>query len=104
MLQLVKKNIYVLVKKNLLFDKNKIFKKYGIYPNLFKDMLILCGDKSDNIPGIKGIGIKTASLLLKNIGNIKNIYKNLNKIKKLKIKNYLNIIKNLKFNHNNIII
>ncbi len=104
LLQLVNKNIYMLVSKKLLFTKKKVFKKYGIYPNLFKDMLILCGDKSDNIPGIKGIGIKTASILLNNIGNINKIYKNLNKIKKLKIKNYINIIKNLKKNYKNILI
>lgn len=102
LLQLISKNIYMFVTKKIIFNKKKVFKKYGIYPNLFKDMLILCGDKSDNIPGIKGIGVKTASLLLNNIGNIYNIYKNLDKIKKLKIKNYLNIIKNLKDNHTNI--
>ncbi len=102
LLQLINKNIYMLITKKNIFNKKKVFQKYGIYPNLFKDMLILCGDKSDNIPGIKGIGIKTASLLLNNIGNINNIYNNLNKIKELKIKNYLNIIKNLKNNYNNI--
>lgn len=102
--QLIKKNIYLFIDKNNILDSNKVKKKYGTYPNLIKDLLTLCGDKSDNIPGIKGIGKKTAIKLINNIGNINNIYKNIYKIKLLKIKNSNNIIKNLFKNINNIYI
>ncbi len=103
-LQLVNKNIYLIISSKIYFSVKKFFNKYKIYPSLIKDLLALCGDKSDNIPGIKGIGIKTALILLNKIGNIKKIYKNLNKIKKLKIKNKSKIIKNLKENYKNILI
>lgn len=101
-LQLVNNNVYLFISYKNILDPKFIFKKYGIYPNLIKDFLVLCGDKSDNIPGIKGIGIKKAIFLIKKIGNIKSIYKNLHKIKDLKISNYSNIINNLKYNRKKI--
>lgn len=102
LLQLVTSNVYLLISKNKCFNKKIVLFKYGIGPKLIKDLLILCGDRSDNIPGIKGIGIKTASLLLNKIGNISNIYKNLNKIKFIGIKNYNFVINSLKKNFDNI--
>ncbi len=102
LLQLISSNVFLLVRSDILFNKKLVFIKYGIYPKLLVDFLSLCGDKSDNIPGIKGIGIKTASILLNKIGKISKIYKNLKKIKLINIKNSNNIIKNLKLNINNI--
>lgn len=101
-LQLVNNNVYLFVSFKEIFDPKLIYKKYGVYPNSIIDLLVLCGDKSDNIPGIKGIGFKKAPILINNIGNIKEIYKNLFKIKNLKIRNYINIVKNLKLNINKI--
>lgn len=101
-LQLVNNNVYLFISIDNILNPKYTFRKYGIYPNFFKDLLILCGDKSDNIPGIKGIGIKKAIILINNIGNIKNIYNNLHKIKYLKISNSNTIINNLKKNINNI--
>lgn len=102
--QLIKKNVFLLRFNKEIYTEIDVFKKYGIYPNLIKDLFALCGDSSDNIPGIKGIGIKTAIILLKNIGCINKIYKNLNKIKNLNIKNYSNIIYNLKKKYKEILI
>lgn len=93
--QLVNKNIYLIIHNNKILDINGVKKKYGVYPKLIKDLLILSGDKSDNIPGIKGIGIKTAIILLNKIGNLTSIYKNLLKIKFIKLYNNKKIIYNL---------
>lgn len=101
-LQLVNKNVYLLVNKNIVFNCKNVFYKYGIYPKLIKDLFVLCGDKSDNIPGIKGIGLKKASYLLNKIGGINIIYKNLNKIKLLNISNSNFIINNIKNNFDNL--
>ncbi|WP_343128075.1 5'-3' exonuclease H3TH domain-containing protein [Buchnera aphidicola (Takecallis taiwana)] len=95
--QLINKNIYVLnhINNNIL-NTNTIKKQYGIYPNLIIDFLSLTGDAVDNIPGVIGIGKKTAILLLQKIGNIKKIYNNLKKISTLNIRGKKNIIDKLK--------
>ena len=54
--------------------------KYGIKKSQFLDFKALKGDSSDNIPGVPGIGEKTAAKLLNDYGNLDNIYNNLNKI------------------------
>ncbi|XAJ76390.1 5'-3' exonuclease H3TH domain-containing protein [Buchnera aphidicola (Ceratoglyphina bambusae)] len=79
-----------------IIDKKKIKKKYKIFPKNIPDFLSLVGDKSDNIPGVHSIGEKTAQILIQKYGNLKNIYKNINKIHKLKIRNIKNILINLK--------
>ncbi|WP_367670726.1 5'-3' exonuclease H3TH domain-containing protein [Sodalis-like secondary symbiont of Drepanosiphum platanoidis] len=86
MAQLVSKNINIIsINNNILFKSKDIKKKFGINPSLIIDYLSLVGDDSDNIPGVLGIGKKTAIYLLNTIGNIKNIYKFLDKNKKLNI-------------------
>jgi len=52
-------------------------------------MLALMGDSSDNIPGVAGIGPKTALELLLQFDNIKNLYKNIDKVKNEKLRNLL---------------
>lgn len=80
--QLVSNNVKILDYANDdLLDRDKIFYKYSVYPEQIVDFLALCGDSSDNIPGVKGIGEKTAATLLKEFGNLENIYQNLDKIK-----------------------
>lgn len=99
-IQLISKNVYLYSHINRIINIKNIYKYYGLYPYLLKDFLVLCGDKSDNIPGIKGIGKKTALKLLHNIGDIYSIYNNLNKLLYIGINK--NIIQNLKNNFNNI--
>lgn len=84
-LQLVSDNIKVMaIKKGItdtvLFDSFKVEEKFGVKPENIKDLLALMGDSSDNIPGVPGIGPKTAKLLLKEYSSIEKIYKNIDKI------------------------
>ncbi|MEI6639475.1 MAG: DNA polymerase I [Chlorobium sp.] len=60
-----------------LFGKNEIADHFGVLPELFTQFLALTGDTSDNIPGAKGIGPKTASTLLNKYHSLPNIYRNL---------------------------
>ncbi len=67
-------------KPTKVYDIENVYDKYGIYPVNFIDYLSLVGDTSDNIPGVRGVGAKTASRLVKQFLTIENIYKNLDKI------------------------
>lgn len=58
--------------------------KYGVNPDKMRDLLSLSGDSSDNIPGVPGIGPKTAAELLSLYGNLEGIYQNLDQIKQPK--------------------
>ena len=64
-----------------MFDKNKFNEEYGFSPEKMVDLKALMGDASDNIPGVKGIGEKTAISLLKEYGSLDNIYENIDNIK-----------------------
>ncbi len=77
--------------KDTLSDMNKIKEDMGINPLQFIDVLGLAGDTSDNIPGAKGVGPKTAIKLIAEFGSIKNLYENLDSIKSRK-KLYENIL------------
>lgn len=64
-----------------LFDKEAFKSKYGIDVSLFVDLKALMGDSSDNIPGVAGIGEKTATKLIADFGSLDDIYKNIDTIK-----------------------
>lgn len=66
--------------KKILFNSEGCFERYNVKPSQIRDYLAICGDKSDNIPGVKGIGKKGASELLAKFDNLENIYANLEKI------------------------
>lgn len=99
--QLVTNTIKLIDNKQKILGPKEIIKKFGIKPNIINDYLALVGDRSDNIPGIPGIGKKTAIYLLNNIGNLKKIYKSINKINSLKIKISDNLINTIKKNEKN---
>jgi len=63
--------------------------EYGIKPCQFVDVKALMGDQSDNIPGVEGIGEKTAFMLIKEYGSIENIYDKIESIQKESLKNKL---------------
>lgn len=66
--------------KDSLYDTlQSVFNKFQVYPDQFQDYLALVGDKSDNIPGVKGIGPKTATALLFKYDTLDGIYKELDK-------------------------
>jgi len=94
MLQLVSDNVKVLsarkgVTDAILFDRSEVIEKFGVEPERIKDLLALMGDSSDNIPGVPGIGPKTAKVLLSEYTSIEEIYKNLNKISSERLKKVL---------------
>ena len=60
-----------------LYDEKAFFEEYGFLPPLIVDLKALMGDASDNIPGVPGIGEKTAMTLVRDFGMVKDIYVNL---------------------------
>ena len=69
-----------------LMDVDGVKEKFGIPPELIIDFLALVGDKVDNIPGVAGVGEKTALALLQGIGSIEAIYQNLDRIPSLEFR------------------
>lgn len=63
--------------ESTLYDTEKVKEEYGVSPENLIDIKALQGDTSDNIPGVKGIGKKTASDLVSRFGSIEEIYKNI---------------------------
>ena len=87
MAQLVDDNIMLInTMNNTLLDREAVIEKYGIPPELIIDYLALMGDSADNIPGVAGVGEKTALGLLQGIGSMAEIYANLNKVAELPIR------------------
>ncbi|MEI6396571.1 MAG: DNA polymerase [Candidatus Taylorbacteria bacterium] len=66
------------IKDTVIYDEDGVKARFGFGPELIPDYKGLRGDLSDNIPGIKGIGEKTATILISNFGTIEEIYKALN--------------------------
>ena len=66
--------------KDLSYDREGVFAKFGVYPEQFVDYLALVGDASDNIPGVKGIGPVGAEKLLKQYSDLDSIYAHLDEI------------------------
>lgn len=87
-LQLVNDNTKVLNdrKEKLYYDRNAVIEKMGVQPENIPDFLALCGDSSDNIPGVSGIGQKGALNLITQFGTIENLIENVNEIKNEKHK------------------
>ena len=61
----------------------------GVYPDRVVDLLSLIGDSSDNIPGVKGVGPKTAIKLIEQFDTLDNMIKNIDQIKNDRIKNLI---------------
>jgi len=103
-LQLVDDNTNVLALKKgitdtILYDEKAVETRYGLAPKQMIDFKALRGDPSDNIPGIRGIGEKTAAEIIKNFGSLENLYTEVEKESKkaAKIKErYLKLIKEQK--------
>ncbi len=85
LLQLVTNTVVVNLAGSKLSDAKDYFpedvkKKLGVYPDKVVDFKALCGDPSDNIPGVKGIGAKTAVKLLDEYGNLDGIFEHIDEI------------------------
>jgi len=62
---------------NQIMDREAVFEKYGLYPESLIDLKALMGDTSDNIPGVKGVGEKTAVALLQKFQTLDGVYANI---------------------------
>ena len=79
-LQLINDNVSVLLvktKETLEYTEGVFFENYGVTPDVFVDVKALMGDSSDNIPGVAGIGEKTALKLIADYGNMDALYERL---------------------------
>ncbi|MDC0052698.1 DNA polymerase I [Gammaproteobacteria bacterium] len=76
---------------NTLLDRDGVIEKFGIPPELIIDFLALLGDKSDNIPGVPGVGEKTALGLLQGIGGLDAIYSRLDEVAGLEFRGAKNM-------------
>ncbi len=90
-LQLVDDNIkvYNTHKEGEIFDAESIKKRYNVGPDKVVDIMALMGDATDNIPGVPGIGEKTAVMLMGEFGTLDNIFLNLDRIKSESLKKRL---------------
>ena len=80
LLQLIDDKVTVLLATNtdtVTMRRDEFFAKYGVEPHLFVDMKALMGDSSDNIPGVAGVGEKTAQGLIQNFGTLEQIYESI---------------------------
>ena len=80
--QLIDEQVLIInpAKDDAIIDKDSVEKQYGILPTSMVDYLSLIGDSSDNVPGIAGIGPKTAVELLKEYHTLENLFKNASSI------------------------
>jgi len=72
-----------------VFDAEAVQQKYGLTPAQIVDFKALCGDPSDNIPGVPGVGEKTAVKLLQQFGSVENLLANLDKVESPKLREAL---------------
>lgn len=93
-IQLVAENVRVIkpgksTDEIVVIDEDKVREEMGFEPKQMIDYLALVGDSSDDIPGVAGIGPKTAVPLIQEFNSLENIYKNIDKVEKQSVKNKL---------------
>lgn len=102
MAQLVDDNVTLInTMTNVVMDREGVIEKFGLPPELIIDYLALMGDKVDNIPGVPGVGDKTAVALLQGLGSLETIYQNLDKIADLSFRGSKTMAKKLLENKEN---
>lgn len=96
--QLIGEGVYLFdpIKKNKITEK-ECYDKYGVWPKQFIDYQSLLGDSADNVPGVKGVGAKTAEALIQQFGSLDNIYQNIDNIEKKRWQTLLNESKEMAF-------
>jgi DNA polymerase-1 len=73
----------------IIYDEDGVRKRYGLEPGQLIDYKALVGDTSDNVPGVRGVGAKTATKLLQQYGNLEAIYEHLDEVKSTRFRNAL---------------
>ncbi|MDK2648236.1 DNA polymerase I [Vibrio vulnificus] len=102
MAQLVDDNITLInTMTNVVMDREGVIERFGIPPELIIDYLALMGDKVDNIPGVPGVGDKTATALLQGIGGLSQLYDHLDDIAALSFRGSKTMAKKLVDNKDN---
>ncbi|TKF31523.1 DNA polymerase I [Enterovibrio norvegicus] len=102
MAQLVDENVTLInTMTNVIMDPQGVHDKYGFGPEHIIDYLALMGDKVDNIPGVPGVGEKTATALIAGIGGLSNLYDNLDQIAGLGFRGSKTMAKKLEDNREN---
>lgn len=82
MLQCVGEGVFVLKPDSgEVYDRDAVVRRYGVEPRRIVDVLALAGDASDNVPGVPGIGEKTAVELVKEFGDLEEVLKNVERVK-----------------------
>ncbi len=86
MLQLISQNVKIYdTLKDKVYEEKDVVERFGVAPDKVVEIMGLMGDASDNIPGVHGIGEKTAIALIAEFGSIENLLANVDKIKKPKL-------------------
>lgn len=80
-----------------VYDTAKVEEKWEVSPEKMVEIKALMGDASDNIPGVPGVGPKTAVKLIKEYGNLENLYENVEKVKGKKLQENLTLNKDKAF-------
>ncbi|NLT28709.1 MAG: DNA polymerase I [Dehalococcoidales bacterium] len=95
-MQLVSDNVKVLYPKpqssfgdTILYEAQTVNDRYGVPPEHIADLKALVGDKSDNIPGVRGIGDKTAVKLIQTFGGVEDIYEHIDEVTPVKLREKL---------------
>src|SRR5690606_10769145 len=80
-----------------LFDRQAVIERYGFGPERLAEYKALVGDKSDNIPGVPGIGEKTAKALIEKYGSLEELYEHIDEVTPPRARNALANNKDLAF-------
>ncbi|HLM71678.1 MAG TPA: DNA polymerase I, partial [Polyangiaceae bacterium] len=75
--------------RNKVYGTPEVIEKFGVPPEQVRDLLALVGDTSDNVPGVPGVGPKTAAELLQQFGSLEAIYASLGQIKRARVRELL---------------
>ena len=90
MMQLISPHIYMLdTMKNKKFMDKEVAEKFGVQADKVVEVMGLMGDSSDHIPGVKGVGPKTAAELIRKFGSIESLYKRIDEVEKKNLKEKL---------------
>ncbi|MBI3008361.1 MAG: DNA polymerase I [Candidatus Omnitrophica bacterium] len=87
--QLIDKSIKVWTPEGIIYDEDAVMEKFGVKPERVVDVIALTGDVSDNIPGVPGIGEKTALTLLKKFGSLESLISSIDDVPRKDIRENL---------------
>ena len=87
----------------ILYDEKAVRERFGLAPSQLVDFKALVGDKSDNIPGVPGIGEKTATRLLQQFGSLEGIYEHLEEVEPPKVREALSAFREAVFQYRHLV-